>query len=227
MYLHLHAVDLARSPDGQWRVCWPIARRRRRAPATRSRIGSCCRGACPRRFAIARCSGWRRSSRASRQADGAGAAEPARPRRASCCSRRGRSTKPTSSTRISRAISASPSSKGRPHRARPPCLHQDARRPAAGGRDLPAARRQLLRSAGAAADSTLGVAGLMEAARAGTSRWPTRSAREWSRRRSRGVSARRCAAISSARSCSCLRRARGGAGTPTICSTCSRISTSW
>ena len=40
----------------------PIARRRRPAPVTRWRIASSCRGACPRRSAIARSSGWPRSS---------------------------------------------------------------------------------------------------------------------------------------------------------------------
>ena len=38
-YLHLLAVDLGRSPDGQWRVL-PIARRHRRAPGMRWRIAS-------------------------------------------------------------------------------------------------------------------------------------------------------------------------------------------
>ena len=42
--------------------CSPTARRRRRAPATRSKTASCCRAACPKRSATVRCSGWRRSS---------------------------------------------------------------------------------------------------------------------------------------------------------------------
>ena len=42
--------------------CSPIARRRRRAPATRWRIASCCRAACRRPFATVTCSGSARSS---------------------------------------------------------------------------------------------------------------------------------------------------------------------
>ena len=61
-YLHLHAADLARAAGRRAGGCSPTARRRRRAPATRSRTGSCCRAACPRRSATATCSGWRRSS---------------------------------------------------------------------------------------------------------------------------------------------------------------------
>ena len=41
--------------------CSPIGRRRRRAPGMRSKTGSCCCAACPKRSAIVRCTGWPRS----------------------------------------------------------------------------------------------------------------------------------------------------------------------
>ena len=64
-----HGILPAPARASTWRArptanggCSPTARRRRRAPATRSRTASCSRAGCPRRSATARCSGWRRSS---------------------------------------------------------------------------------------------------------------------------------------------------------------------
>ena len=68
--------------------CSPTARRRRRAPATRSRTASSCRACCPRSSATARCSGWRRFFRTLRDTlrDSRRATATTR---ASCCSRPG------------------------------------------------------------------------------------------------------------------------------------------
>ena len=90
--------------------CWPIAPRRRPAPATPSRTGSRCRAACRRPSATVACSGWRRSSAACARCSTRW--RRGRPtRRASCCSPRAPSTRPTSSTPTWPAISASCSSR--------------------------------------------------------------------------------------------------------------------
>ena len=86
------------------------ARRRRRARATRSRIARRSPACFPGRSAICTSSRWRRSSRRSRTRSSA-------PRRATsrcrtwCCSRLVRTTRRTSSTRISRGTSGFRSSK--------------------------------------------------------------------------------------------------------------------
>ena len=70
--------------------CWPIGRRRHRAPATRWRIASSCRAACPRRFATARSQRLASFFWAQRDTLTALAHVRSATRRASCCSRRAR-----------------------------------------------------------------------------------------------------------------------------------------
>ena len=135
---------------------------------------------CPRPFAIATCSG---SERSIAHRDGLTALAPAnrRDHPRVVLLTPGPSTKPTSSTRISLDISGSPSSKGRIS----PCDSRVFIKTLEGLRQVDVILRRLddsfcdpleLRP-----DSALGVAGLMEAVRAGTSRWQTRWGPDWSK----------------------------------------------
>ena len=182
--------------------CSPTARRRRRAPATRSRTASCCRAACPRRSATASVQRLASFFRAH--------ARHARRRW-----RRGRRDNPRVvlltpgpvqrdllRARLPRALSRLHAGRGRrPDRARRARLHQDARRPAAGGRHPAPPRRRLLRSAGAARRlvARRRRPGARRCAPA-TSRSPTRSAPACSKRRRSCRSCPACAGTCSARS---------------------------
>ena len=149
IHLHLHAVDLARSPDGQW---WVLADRTQ-APsgagyALENRIVLLAQ---PARN-VPRLSGAAPGlvlSRSARHADGAGAAA-ARPAEGRAADARA-VQRNLFRARLSRALSRLHARRRRrSDGARPPRLHQDARRPPAGRRHLSPPRRQFLRSARAA-----------------------------------------------------------------------------
>ena len=111
-FLHLVAFDLARGARRANGGSSARARRRRPAPATRSRTARSSRGCSPTRFA--RCASTRSSPllpRRCRQIAVRRRAVGRRARRTSCCSRRARTTRPTSSTPTSRGSSASRSSR--------------------------------------------------------------------------------------------------------------------
>ena len=107
IFLHLVAFDLARGPDGRWRVIGT----RTQAPSgagyaleNRAIISR----AVPRRLPRAARPARSRRSSTTLQADRClTARRPTATRRTSCCSRRAATTRPTSSTPTSRASSAS------------------------------------------------------------------------------------------------------------------------
>ena len=149
VYLHLHAVDLARAPDGQW---WVLADRTQ-APsgagyALENRI--VLSRSLPEAFRdcqVQRLASFFRASatRCAALAPTARATIRSRAAHARAVQRNlFRARLPGALSRLHAGR------RRRPHGARPPRLPQDARRPAAGRRDLAPPRRQLLRSAGAA-----------------------------------------------------------------------------
>ena len=118
--------------------------------ATRSKTGSCCCTACPEAFRgcqIHRLASFFRAQRdTSERADADSG--PARQGRAADA---GTVQRDVLRTCVPGAVPRLHAGRRRrPDRARSPRVHQDARRPSAGRRHLPAARRQLLRSARAA-----------------------------------------------------------------------------
>ena len=166
-----------------------------------------CRACCPRRSATAACSGWRRSS-----ARCATRCARSRPRNRDnpriVLLTPGPVQRDLLRARLPRALPRLHAGRGRrPDRARRPRLPEDARRAAAGRRDPAPARRRLLRSAGAArATRSLGVAGLVQAVRAGNVAVANAlGQRRRSRRRRCSPSCPGSAGSCSARSCSCRR----------------------
>ena len=198
--LHLSPPTSRAAPDGRWSGDRRRARRRRRAPATRSRTAS----------RVARCSGAFRELRVTRLAPFF------RTLRDTLLDRARRPTEKPHvvlltpgpvqrdllRARVPGALPRLHAGRGRrPHGARQARLPEDAQRARARRRDPAAARRRLLRPAGAARRFALGVPGL----RAGVARaarcWsPTRSAAACSNRRRCWRSCRRSCGACSAKS---------------------------
>ena len=201
MHLHLHAVDLARSPDGQW---WVLA--------DRTQAPSGAGYALENRIVLLA-----QPARSVPRLPGA-AAGVVLPRSARHAARRWRRERATSRSvvlltpgplqrdllraRLPRALPRLHARRRRrPDGARPPRLPQDARRPAAGRRRSSAGSTtaSAIRSSCAAIRPSAWPAWWRRRAPA-TSRSPTRSARAWSRRRRSCRSCRGCAGTCSARS---------------------------
>ena len=214
VFLHLVAFDLARGADGDWRVVG-TARRRRRAPATRSRTASSSRACFPTRSASCASTRCRRSS-ATLQADAARRRAVDGERAARRAAHARAVQRDLLRARLPRALSRLPAGRGRrPDRARRSRLPEDGRRPAAGPRDPPPARRRLLRSARAAL--RLGARRARASCRRGapgTCSSPTRSAWACSSRRRCSRSCRRSASGCSASRSRCRRSPPGGAARP-------------
>ena len=130
--------------------CSPIARRRRRARATRSRTASCCRARCPSCSASAACSASPASSaRCATRCARLAPRHRENPRIVLLTP--GAVQRDLLRARLPRALPRLHAGRGRrPDGARQARLPEDARRPRAGRRDPAPPRRRLLRSARAA-----------------------------------------------------------------------------
>ena len=193
------------APDGRWRVLGDAHARRRRAPATRSRIASRSRGSSPRRSATARAACSRRSSgRCARRCSRSRPSDGETPHIVLL------TPGPYNETYFEHAYLARYLGftlvEGGDLTVRDDRVYlKTVGGPRARGRHPAPARRRLLRSAGAARRLDLGVPGLVQAWRAGNVLRRQRARRRHARiagaawRSCRpsasGCSARRCAAV--------------------------------
>ena len=214
IHLHMHAVDLARSPTAM------VGARRPHAGAVGRRLCArkpdrAARTACPKRFASAhvhRLASFFRAQRDTLMALAPDSAQTSQGRASDARSVQRNLLR----ARLPRALSRLHAGRRRrPDGARSPRLHQDARRPSARRRHLPPARRQLLRSA-RTARRLVARRGRPRRGRSCRQRRDRQRARLRRDRdgRHHAVPARRCAGTCSARSCCCRRSPPGGADSP-------------
>ena len=208
--------------------CLPTARRRRRAPAMRSKTASCCSRSLPEAFRdcqVQRLASFFRAQRDTLDDAGAAAARPAEGRAADARTVQRNVLR----ARLPRAVSRLHAGRRRrPDGARPSRLHQDARRPRTRRRHLSPARRQLLRSARAAQRfvARRGGPGRGGAGRQRDDRQRPRLGRDRDGRH-HAVPAGVVPAPAGRGADASVGRRPGGADSPRSCSTCSSTSTSW